>query len=238
MENSSKKVLLSTRDITRTFKNGEIVTPVLKGVSLEVFEGEFLVILGESGCGKTTFLNILGGLDKPDSGSFSFMNRELAGASNKELTNYRREDVGYIFQSFNLMPNLTAKRNVELIAELVKKPMKSWEVLELVGLADKMNNYPSELSGGQQQRVSVARALVKRPKLILADEPTSALDYATSIEVLSVLENVVAKGTTIIMVTHNEEITKMAHRYIRFRDGVASDPIVNEKPCKASELVW
>ena len=175
---------------------------------------------------------------KADSGSIQFMGKELSNATQEELTTYRRENIGFIFQSYNLISTLTASQNIDLIGEMVQEHLSSDEVLGLVGLQDKKNNYPSQLSGGQQQRVSIARALVKKPKLILADEPTSALDYATSIEVLSVLENVVKSGTTMVMVTHNEEITRMAHRVVRMRNGRTYDVTINRHPVPATELVW
>ena len=235
---SYHNVLISANGITREYSNGEIITRVLKGVNLDIYEGEFLAVLGESGCGKSTLLNIIGGLDTATSGSFSFMGKDMTGASQAELTKFRRDNIGFIFQGYNLMNNLTAKQNLDLIGELVKDPMSSEEALRMVKLEDKLSNYPSQLSGGQQQRVSIARALVKKPKLIFADEPTAALDYATSIEVLSVLENVIAEGTTLVMVTHNEEITRMADRVVRIRDGRTYEVTVNRRRAKATDLVW
>ena len=232
------ETVMSIRDVTRDFVNGEEVTQVLKGINLDVFEGEFLVLLGESGCGKSTLLNIIGGMDYPTSGSFKFMGEEFAEATQERLTEYRRDNIGFIFQSYNLMPNLNAKQNLELIASLVDDPMSADEALEIVNLGDRKSNYPSQMSGGQQQRVSIARALMKRPRLILADEPTAALDYATSIEVLSVMENIVSHGTTMIMVTHNEEICRMADRVVRLRNGQVSEVAVNRRKAHATELVW
>lgn len=231
-------IILSARDITRSFVNGDVVTNVLKGVNLDVYEGEFLVILGESGSGKSTFLNIIGGMDKADGGSFTFMGREMTGLTQDELTIFRRDNIGFIFQSYNLISSLTAAQNIDLIGELVKDHLTSDEVLKLVGLSERKNNYPSQLSGGQQQRVSIARALVKKPKLIFADEPTAALDYTTSIEVLTVLEKLLKGGTTMVMVTHNEEITRMADRVVRMRNGRTYDVTLNRHPVSASELVW
>ncbi|MGN1095277.1 MAG: ATP-binding cassette domain-containing protein [Eubacteriales bacterium] len=233
-----KPVLIKLRGLKKHFKNGDTITHVLNGVDLDVYEGELLVILGESGCGKSTMLNIIGGLDKANEGSFYFMGNDYSNADEKLLTEYRRESIGFIFQSYNLMPNLTAKQNLEFIAELKKDAEDPEKMLELVGLSARKDNYPSQMSGGQQQRVSIARALVKRPRLILADEPTAALDYATSIEVLSVIEQVAASGTSILMVTHNEEITKMADRVIRMRGGKIDEIIINRHPVKATELVW
>lgn len=233
-----KTLLMNVNNITKEFKNGDMVTKVLKGINFDVFNGEFLCFLGESGCGKSTLLNIIGGMDSPTSGSFTFKGVDYSKANEKELTKYRKDNIGFIFQNYNLMPNLTAKQNLDLIGELVENPMNSEELLELVNLSDKANLYPSQLSGGQQQRVSIARALAKNPAIIMADEPTAALDYETSIEVLTALENVVQKGTTLIMVTHNEEITKMANRVIRFRNGKIYEVTINSNPSKAKDLVW
>jgi len=236
--NNDKNILISASNIHKSFINGNEFNQVLKGIDLDIYEGEFLCILGESGCGKSTMLNILGGLLSFDEGSLRFSGKELKGASKEKLTEYRRVNVGFIFQSYNLMPNLNVYDNLSLISELSNDPMNITEALEKVGLSDKARVFPSKLSGGQQQRVAIARALVKKPKLILADEPTAALDYSTSIEVLSVLEKVVKKGTTLVMVTHNEEITKMANRVVRLRDGKVSEIIANNYPLSAHELVW
>lgn len=233
-----KPVIITLRGVTKEFKNGDTVTRVLRGVDLNVYEGELLVILGESGCGKSTLLNIIGGMDQLSEGEFRFRGEDYSRASEKVLTEYRRDYIGFIFQSYNLMPNLTALQNLRFIAELKKDADDPARVLDWVGLDKRRNNYPSQMSGGQQQRVSIARALVKRPRLILADEPTAALDYATGIEVLSIIEQVAAAGTSILMVTHNEEITKMANRVIRMRGGVIDEVIVNRHPVKANELVW
>jgi ABC-type lipoprotein export system ATPase subunit len=232
------KAIMRLRGITREFQNGDQVTKVLKGVNLDVYEGEFLVLLGESGCGKSTLLNIIGGMDAATDGSFDFMGEDYSRADQKTLTEFRRHNIGFIFQSYNLMPNLNAKRNLQLIAELVDDPMDPDEALDVVGLSERKTSYPSQLSGGQQQRVSIARALVKRPKIILADEPTAALDYTTSIEVLSVMEKVVANGSTLVMVTHNEEITRMANRVVRMRNGQVYEVTVNRHRAPATDLVW
>ena len=235
----NKEKIMSISKLTKDFESGGILTQVLKGINFDIFEGEFLCLLGESGCGKSTLLNIIGGMDEATSGEVLFQNKDIAKSSEKELTEYRRNNIGFIFQNYNLMPNLTAKENLDLIGELVKNPLDSKEALALVGLQDKMNNYPSQLSGGQQQRVSIARALIKNPKIIMADEPTAALDYQTSIEVLKALENVIKeKHTTLVMVTHNEEISKMADRVIRFRNGKIYEISVNAHKQKAEDLIW
>ena len=233
-----KPILLSLRNITKTFGKGENQVQVLKGVNLDIREGEFLVILGESGCGKSTMLNIIGGMDQPTSGSVIFDDKDYAKADEEELTLYRRNSIGFIFQAYNLMPTLTAEENLNFIGELSDNSMSAVEALKSVGLYEKRKNYPAQMSGGQQQRVSIARALVKRPRLILADEPTAALDYETSIEVLTVLEEVIRTGTTLLMVTHNEEIAKMANRVIRMQGGVVAEVTMNNRPASAKELIW
>ena len=230
--------LLTVRDITRDYVNGDVVTSVLKGINLDVYEGEFLVLLGESGCGKSTLMNIMAGLDAPTSGEVEFLGKQIVGASQDELAEYRRANIGFIFQSYNLMPNLNARQNLDLIGELVDNPMSAAEALGLVGLADRMENYPAQMSGGQQQRVSIARAIVKRPRLIFADEPTAALDYTTSIEVLQVLERILESGTTLVMVTHNEEICRMADRVVRIRNGRVNEITINRTRASATDLVW
>ena len=233
-----KKSIISLRGVTKVFGQGDTQIQILKGVNLDVREGEFLVILGESGCGKSTMLNIIGGMDKLTGGSFLFDGVDYSNVDEKTLTMYRRHSVGFIFQAYNLMPTLTAKENPEFIGELCEDPMDAEDALERVGLLGRKDNYPSQMSGGQQQRVSIARALMKKPRLILADEPTAALDYETSIEVLTVLEDVIKAGTTMLMVTHKEEIAKMANRVIRMKGGVVAEVIVNRHPAAAKELVW
>ena len=233
-----KKAIISLRNVTKTFGAGETQIQILKGVNLDVREGEFLVILGESGCGKSTMLNIIGGMDQLTGGTFLFDGEDYSHADDKTLTMYRRNAVGFIFQAYNLMPTLTAKENLDFIGELCEDPMDAENALDRVGLLGRKDNYPAQMSGGQQQRVSIARALMKKPRVILADEPTAALDYETSIEVLTVLEEVIKAGTTMLMVTHNEEIAKMANRVIRMKGGVVAEIIVNRHPAAAKELVW
>ena len=232
------EAVIELRGITREFQKGDTISKILRGINLDVYEGEFLVLLGESGCGKSTLLNIIGGMDKATSGEFRCFGQDFSNADRDMLTEYRRHNIGFIFQSYNLMPNLNAYQNLALIAELVDDPLPIEDALESVGMAEKTRSYPSRLSGGQQQRICIARALVKRPKLILADEPTAALDYTTSIEVLTALEKVVAGGTTMIMVTHNEEIARMANRVVRLRGGLLHEVTVNRHPAKAADLVW
>ena len=236
--NEDKELLLSIKDLYKTYDNSIIKNKVLKGINIDIYKGEFLCILGESGCGKSTLLNIIGGLIDADRGSLLFNGREILGLSEKELTKHRRNNIGYIFQSYNLMPNLTAKQNLDLIAELIKDSESSTNMLKMVGMEDKIDSYPSELSGGQQQRVSIARALVKKPILILADEPTAALDCETSRGVLEVFEKVVKNGQTLIVVTHNENITKIANRVIRLKNGKIYETSININPMKAKDLEW
>ena len=233
-----KKAIISLRNVTKTFGTGDTQIQILKGVNLDVREGEFLVILGESGCGKSTMLNIIGGMDQLTGGTFLFDGEDYSHVDDNTLTMYRRNAVGFIFQAYNLMPTLTAKENLDFIGELCEDPLDAENALDRVGLLGRKDNYPSQMSGGQQQRVSIARALMKKPRVILADEPTAALDYETSIEVLTVLEEVIHAGTTMLMVTHNEEIAKMANRVIRMKGGVVAEIIVNRHPAAAKELVW
>ena len=234
-----KEILLSLRNVTREYPSGEGVTRVLRGINLDIYKNEFVVILGESGCGKSTMINIAGGMDELTDGTLTIEGKDFSHPSDADLTRYRRDYVGFIFQAYNLMPNLTALENVEFIAELVKDPMPASEAIAAVGLTERADNYPSQMSGGQQQRVSIARAIVKRPRLIMADEPTAALDYATSIEVLSVIENIVrTQGTTVMMVTHNPEIAKMADRVVKVRSGKIASIRKNMHPLRAEELVW
>ena len=198
-----------------------------------------MVILGESGSGKSTLLNILGGMTQLTSGRYELDGRDLSTPSEHELTAFRRSELGFIFQAYNLMPNLTARENVQIISELSSHPMDPDRALELVGLSTRANHLPSALSGGQQQRVAIARAIAKSPRMILADEPTAALDYDTSIEVLTVLQDVVRnQKTTLVIVTHNNEIAKMANRVVYLKDGRISGIRVNLSPLQASQLVW
>ena len=234
-----KDVLISLRGVTKDFPSGEGVVHVLKGINLDICRNEFLVILGESGCGKTTMVNIIGGMDHLTEGTLIIDGKDFSHPTEAELTQFRREYLGFVFQSYNLMPNLTAQENVQYIADLVSNPMPAAEAIEKVGLTDRANNFPSMLSGGQQQRVSIARAIVKNPTIIFADEPTAALDYQTSIEVLKVFEQIMeGHGSTVVMITHNPEIARMANRVVKLRNGLISSIRVNLHPAKAEELVW
>ena len=234
-----KEVLAILKDVTKEFPSGDSVLQVLKGINLEIYKNEFVVVLGESGCGKSTMMNIVGGMDFLTGGTLTIEGKDFSHPTDAQLTKYRREYIGFIFQAYNLMPNLTALENVQFIAELVKDPMPAEEAIAKVRLSDRAGNYPGQMSGGQQQRVSIARAIVKRPKLILADEPTAALDYTTSIEVLSVVEDIVRnQGATVMMVTHNPEIARMADRVVKVRGGRIASIKKNLHPVHAEELVW
>lgn len=234
-----QKPLVSLRNVEKEFRSGKSSLKVLKGISIDIYEHEFAVILGASGSGKSTLLKILGGMDNVTAGSIVVDGQNLVNASQKQLAAYRRHDIGFVFQSYYLLPNLTAKENLDIAAELAKAPLSTREVLEMISMQDRKRNYPSQLSGGQQQRISIGRAVVKRPKIILADEPTAALDYKTSVEVLEVMESIARKRiSTVILITHNSEIAKMADRVIRISDGAVSEILVNMKPLGARDLKW
>ena len=235
----NKKVLVSIRGVCKDFMTAGTPVRILKNVNLDIYEGELVVILGESGSGKSTLLNLLGGMDSPTEGRLLVEGEDFSNPTEREMTLHRRNRVGFIFQSYNLMPNLTSEENVAFTAEISKAPMDPAEALAMVGLKQRANYYPSSLSGGQQQRVAIARAIAKSPRLILADEPTAALDYQTSREVLDVLQTVVReRGTTLVMVTHNAEIARMADRIIRVKDGRIHNIRANPIPLSAFELNW
>ena len=237
--NKNKTPLISVKNLIKEFPSGEEIRRILNDVDLDIYQGELLVVLGESGCGKSTLLNIIGGMDQLTSGQLIVEGKDFSHPTEKELTDYRRDYIGFIFQAYNLMPNLSALENIQFIAEVSKNPMDSKEALDMVGLGAKSDRYPSALSGGQQQRVCIARAFVKNPKLILADEPTAALDFQTGQGVLKVIEKVVQEyGSTVIMVTHNVEIAKMANRVIKLKNGKISSIRVNMHPLAAEDLVW
>ena len=234
-----RKPLIRLRNIIKEFPSGDGVIRVLKGINLDIYKGEFLVVLGESGCGKSKLVNIIGGMDSLTDGELIIDGKDFSHPTDRELTHFRREYMGFVFQSYNLMPNLSAQKNIQFIAEIAKDPMPAEEALALVGLSERAGNFPSALSGGQQQRVSIARAIVKNPQIIFADEPTAALDYHTSIEVLHVFEEIVkTKGSTVVMITHNPEIARMADRVIKLRDGKVFSIRRNLHPARAEELVW
>ena len=238
-DREERDVLITLENVIKEFKNGDRISRVLKGINLNIYKGELLVVVGESGCGKSTMMNIIGGMDYLTDGKLYVEGRDYSHPTDAELTSYRRDYVGFIFQSYNLMPNLSAEDNLRFIAEISDTPMDTGEALSRVGLREKGGSFPSQMSGGQQQRVAIARALVKNPKLILADEPTAALDYETSIEVLRAIEDVVKeKETTVIMITHNPEIGKMADRVVKLRSGKVFSIKRNSHPLHAEELEW
>jgi putative ABC transport system ATP-binding protein len=231
--------LLIGRGLTKVYRNGPFEVRALDGVDIDLYSGEIVVFLGESGSGKSTLLNSLGGLDVPTSGLLTYGNRELMNASDDELTSFRRDAVGFIFQTYNLIPSLTARENVALTSEITRDPMTPEEALTLVGLADRMDFFPSQLSGGQQQRVAIARAIAKRPQVLLCDEPTGALDLRTSLSVLDTIERANRQlGTLTVIITHNAILGKMADRVIRLSDGRISKVERNHMPRPAYSLEW
>jgi putative ABC transport system ATP-binding protein len=225
--------------LTKTYFSGEVPVHALNNVDLEISEKEVVVLLGPSGSGKTTLLNIMGGLDHPTSGKLFFKDLELTGLGDRELTDYRRRYVGFVFQFYNLVPSLTAYENVALVTEISERPMRPDEALELVGLEGRMHHFPAQLSGGEQQRVAIARAIAKRPAVLLCDEPTGALDSKTGIKVIEALLGVNRQlGTTTLIITHNASIQQVADRVLFFADGRISSIQRNETRREAAQLVW
>ena len=218
---------------------GETTITANDGISFEVEKGEVAVILGPSGAGKSTVLNILGGMDSCDEGEIIIDGTDIAQFSEKQLTTYRRNDVGFVFQFYNLVPNLTAKENVELASQIVADALDSTNVLQSVGLGERLDNFPAQLSGGEQQRVTIARAIAKKPKLLLCDEPTGALDYETGKQILTILQNTAREtGTTVLIITHNSAIAEMADRVIRINDAKVREMTVNDQPILVAEIEW
>ncbi len=239
MEEFMKEDFLEIKNLKKSYGAGEARQDVLRGMDFTVKKGEFCVLLGPSGSGKSTLLNIIGGIDTPDEGYVSINGDKLEEMSESQLTIYRRKHLGYVFQMYNLIPNLNVKENIEVGAYLSDKPLDVEEVISTLGLQDHKYKYPSQLSGGQQQRVSIGRAVVKNPDILMCDEPTGALDYKTSKEILALTEDCNKKyGSTVIMVTHNEAIKYMADHVIKLRDGVVRHNDVNEKKIAAFELEW
>ncbi|MEZ5812160.1 MAG: ABC transporter ATP-binding protein [Rhizobiaceae bacterium] len=231
--------VFSTRGVTKVYRTGAVEVWALRGVDLDLHAGELAVMLGPSGSGKSTLLNIMGGLDTPTAGKVYFRGEELTGYSERQLTRYRRDHVGFVFQFYNLVPSLTARENVALVTEIAKNPMPSAEALAMVGLKDRMDHFPAQMSGGEQQRVAIARAIVKRPEVLLCDEPTGALDSRTGIIVLEALSRINAElGTTTAIITHNAPIQRMAHRVFKFHDGRIAETHVNDERLAASEMSW
>ena len=226
------------KDVVKEYKTGEITIKAADGMNFSFEKGEFVVIVGPSGAGKTTVLNMLGGMDKLTSGNVIVDGKDISRYSNRELTTYRRHDIGFVFQFYNLVQNLTALENVELAGQICKNPLDAKKVLESVGLKERMKNFPAQLSGGEQQRVSIARAIAKNPKLLLADEPTGALDYQTGKAILKLLQDTCKKGMTVVVITHNQAIAPMANRIIKIKNGKVSDMTINENPLPVEKIEW
>ena len=227
------------KNVCKEYKMGEIIIKALDNTNFEIEKGELVVIVGPSGAGKTTTLNILGGMDNATSGKVIVDGKDITNLNNKKLIQYRREDIGFVFQFYNLVQNLTTLENVELATQICKDPKEPKTVLEQVGLQDRINNFPSQLSGGEQQRVSIARAIAKNPKLLLCDEPTGALDYKTGKEVLKLLQDMARKNNmTVIIITHNQAITPMADRIIKMKSGQIEQNEINKKVISIEEVEW
>ncbi|HEY8550707.1 MAG TPA: ABC transporter ATP-binding protein [Vicinamibacterales bacterium] len=236
---TSRPTIFTARNVTKTYHMGEVDVRALAGVDLDLRESEFLVLLGPSGSGKSTLLNILGGLDVATSGTVRYRDWDLTTADERELTEYRRHHVGFVFQFYNLIPSLTALENVALVTEIVDDPMDPAEALAMVDLSDRLHHFPSQLSGGEQQRVAIARAIAKRPDVLLCDEPTGALDISTGILVLEAIDRVNRElGTTTAVITHNAAVAAMADRVVSLADGRVTSVRVNEEKRRPSELAW
>ena len=232
-------MFINVTNLKKSYTSGVVKTEVLKGVGMKLEKGETGVILGPSGSGKSTLMNILGGIDRCDSGQVSVDGVEVQKLNDDKLTDYRRESIGFVFQFYNLVPNLTGGENIEVVSNISKSPLNTDEVLAAVGMQDKKHRFPRELSGGEQQRVSIARAIVKNPKLLLCDEPTGALDYQTSRSILQLLQQVNKKfGTTILMITHNAAIAAMANRVFKLRSGEIIEEMVNQTIVPAERIEW
>jgi putative ABC transport system ATP-binding protein len=225
--------------LTKIYRSGSVEVHALRGVDLDIYQGEMLVLLGPSGSGKSTFLNILGGVDRPTAGEARFRDHDLTGMNERELTRYRRDHVGFVFQFYNLIPSLTARENVALVTEIARRAMAPEEALALVGLAGRADHFPAELSGGEQQRVAIARAIAKRPEILLCDEPTGALDSPTGVIVLQAIERINAElGTTSVVITHNVVIADMGHRVASFANGRIAQVTTNANRQPAGSLRW
>lgn len=235
----ARDVLLRLEQVKKTYIMGEVTVEALKETTVDIYKGELLVVLGPSGSGKTTLLNMIGGMDRPTAGRILFGSKDLSQVNDRELTLYRRREVGFVFQFYNLIPDLTAAENVSLAAELVDDPLPVDRLMEDIGLGDRKGHFPAQLSGGEQQRVSIARAIVKQPLFLLCDEPTGALDYTTGIKVLGLLQEICSKrGNTVIIVTHNMPVADMADRVFRMRSGEIVEITENSDPVPAERIVW
>ena len=239
MEKGANMSFVTFENVGKIYKTGDVEVHALKGVDFEIEKGEICVVVGQSGAGKTTLLNILGGMDTLTSGKVLLDGRDISTMKDKEMATYRRLDIGFVFQFYNLIPNLTALENVEIASQLSPQPLNSKTVLEVVGLKDRMNNFPAQLSGGEQQRVAIARALAKNPKLLLCDEPTGALDYETGKAILKLLQDTSKKtGMTVVIITHNSALTAMADRVVRVKNGTVASVTLNENPMPVEQIEW
>ena len=235
----AEKDFVKLKNVTKIYQMGEVQIRAVDGIDFSIDKGEFVVVVGPSGAGKTTVLNILGGMDKASGGEVLVDGKDISGYSQKQLTGYRRNDIGFVFQFYNLVPNLTALENVELALQISRNPLDAKTVMQEVGLGDRLNNFPAQLSGGEQQRVSIARALAKNPKLLLCDEPTGALDYQTGKAILKLLQDMCReRGMTVIVITHNSALTPMADRVIRIKNGKVSEMHRNEHPVSVETIEW
>ena len=235
----SKEIIMTLKNVTRTYMMGEVKVEALKDTSVDIYEGELLVILGPSGSGKSTLLNIIGGMDLPTSGKVIFGDQDLSRASEAQLTRFRRNDIGFVFQFFNLISDLTTTENIELAASLVDNPLSVEEILNIIGLNDRINSFPSQMSGGEQQRVAIARAIIKNPRIVLCDEPTGSLDFETGKLVLGLLAKInKEQQTTVIIVTHNTPIADMADRVVKMRSGSIVEITENANPVSPEEIQW
>ncbi len=233
------KSFIEFKNVFKRYHMGEVTINAANGISFKIEEGEFAVVVGPSGAGKTTVLNILGGMDNCDEGEVFVGEKKIASLNRKELASYRRYDTGFVFQFYNLIPNLTAVENVELATQICHNPMDAIKVLKSVGLEERLGNFPSQLSGGEQQRVAIARALAKRPKLLLCDEPTGALDYNTGKNILKLLQETSRKEKmTVILITHNQAITPIADRVIRMKNGKVKESYINATPLSVDDIEW
>jgi putative ABC transport system ATP-binding protein len=233
------EIVLKVENLSKNYQMGEVTVKALKDASFEIKKGEFVVILGPSGSGKSTLLNIMGGMDTPTGGSVLFNNEMITNYTDKELTMYRRYKIGFVFQFYNLMATLTAKENVELVAEITDSSVNIDEVMEAVGLGDRADHFPSQMSGGEQQRVAIARAVAKAPQILLCDEPTGALDFETGIQILRVLKDVNERyKNTVVVITHNASIAQMADKVIKMRSGTITEIIENEAPIEPERIEW
>ena len=231
--------IVTMKDVTKVYHMGEVEIRAVDGITFSIEKGEFAVVVGPSGAGKTTVLNILGGMDTCDGGTVVVDGEDISGYRNRALTAYRRNDIGFVFQFYNLVQNLTALENVELATQICKEPLDAKTVLEEVGLGERIHSFPAQLSGGEQQRVAIARALAKNPKLLLCDEPTGALDYLTGKAILKLLQDTCRKkGMTVIVITHNTAITPMADRVIKIKNGRVKSSVINEHPVSVETIEW